>query len=115
MSSTAADVALQGLFDFGLSGMGILLEKSDAAHDHAGCAVGALEGFGIEEGLLDGMEAAGLFEAFNRNNGLACGRRHGREARATSGAIEQNGARATLAFAATVLGTSETEVIPKND
>jgi hypothetical protein len=55
VSATAADVSLQGLCDFLGCGVGILPQQGDAAHDHAGRAVGALEGFDVKESLLDGM------------------------------------------------------------
>jgi hypothetical protein len=58
--AAAADVALQRLFDLRGRGMGILAQQGDTAHNHSRRAVSTLEGFGVEEGLLDGMEAAGL-------------------------------------------------------
>lgn len=114
MRAAAADVALQGLLNFGLRGIGILLQQSDAAHDHAGRAVGALEGFGVEEGLLNRMKAAGLLEAFDGGNGFAVGCGNGSYARTTRRTIEQNCAGAALAFAAAVFGASKTEVVAKD-
>jgi hypothetical protein len=45
-----------------------LPQQGDAAHDHSGGAVSALEGLGVEESLLDWMEAAGLFEPLDRGD-----------------------------------------------
>jgi hypothetical protein len=114
MRAAAADVALEGLFDFGLRGVGILLEKRNAAHDHPRGAVSALEGFGVEESLLDRMQSAGVFEAFDGGDGFSGGCGNWSDAGTPSDPIKQNSAGATLAFAAAVLGTGQAEFIAKN-
>src|SRR5437762_4909899 len=105
MSAASADVALKRLFDFDRRGIYVLLKKGDAAHDHAGSAIGALEGFGVEESLLKRMQAPGLFESFDGGDRFPsrCGNRS--DARTTRRAIEQNRAGTTLSFAAAVFGT----------
>ena len=114
VSAAATDVAVQSLLNFGLSGVGVLLQKGDAAHDHAGSAVGTLKSFGVEEGLLTWMVAAGFFEDFDSGDGFSCGSGNGSYARTTRRAIEQNGAGAALAFAAAVLGAGEAEMVAEN-
>jgi hypothetical protein len=109
MGTAAADVALQGQRNFGWRGIGILLQKSDAAHDHAGGAVSALEGFGVKKSLLDGVKAARLFEALDGGNRLAGNRRDGKDAGATRRTIEQNRTGAALAFAAAVFGAGQAQ------
>src|SRR5215475_13690076 len=111
MGAAAADVALQGLCNVGRRGIEILLQKRQAAHDHAGGAVGALEGFGIEKSLLDGMKAARLFEALDGGNRLAGGRRYGKNAGSARRAIEQDRAGAALALAAAVFGAGQAQVV----
>ena len=113
VSATAADVALQRLGNFDGCGIGILLKQSDAAHDHAGCAVGALKSFGVEEGLLDRMEVARLFEAFDGGDGFSSGGGNRSDAGTAGDAVEENGAGATLTFAATVFGAGKAEFIAK--
>ena len=65
MGAAAADISLQGLNDFRFTGIGTFLEKSHAADNHSGSAIGALERALIEECLLHGMKLAVSFEAFN--------------------------------------------------
>jgi len=58
IGAAAADVAVHAGDDLGLSGIGRGVQQGGGAHDHTGGAVGALEGAGVEEGLLDGSELA---------------------------------------------------------
>ena len=113
MRAAAADVSLQGLRDFLLAGIGTLLEKRDAADNHSGSAIGALECALIEEGLLHRVKLAVLFEAFNGDDGFSRGVSDGELAGAPRRAVQQNRAGAALAFAATVFGSSEAEFFAK--
>src|SRR5215467_9245962 len=110
MRTATTNVALQCLLDLGLGGTRVLLQESDTAHDHAGSAVGTLEGFGLEEGLLNEMEAARLFEAFDGGNGFSRGSGNQSDAGATRRAVQQNRAGAALSLAATVFGAREAEL-----
>src|SRR5262245_1356194 len=107
MRAAAADIALQGLLDFSLGRMGILPEQRHAAQDHARGAVGTLECFSIEKSLLNRMQAALSFEAFDRDDGSSGGGGNRRDARAPRLAIEQNRARPALPLAAAVLRTGQ--------
>src|SRR5258708_5568976 len=71
MSAAAADISLQSLHDFRFAGIGIFLQQRDAADDHSGSAVGALERGLIEKRLLHGTKLAILFEAFDGKDGFS--------------------------------------------
>src|SRR5947207_7784737 len=102
MSAAAADITLQGLHDFRLSGIGIFLEERDAADDHSGSAIGALERALIEKSPLHGMKLAVLFETFDGEDGFSFGVANRKLAGAAWRAVQQNGTSAALAFAAAV-------------
>jgi hypothetical protein len=110
VSAAAADISVQGLHDFRFAGIGIFLEQRDAADNHSGSAIGALERALIEKSLLHGMELAVLFEAFDSENGFSFGIAHGKLAGAARRAVQKNGASAALAFAATVFGTRKAKL-----
>src|SRR5262249_9138546 len=92
----------------------ILPEKRYAAHDHSGRAVGALKSLGVEKSLLNRVEAAGLFEAFDGDDGFSSRCRDRRNARTSRRAVEQNRARAALAFAAAVFAAGQAEMVAEN-
>jgi len=73
MGSTPADISLQSLDNFWFAGILIFLQERDAADDHSGSAIGALECALIEKGLLYGMKLAVLLEALNSENGFSRG------------------------------------------
>ena len=114
MRSAAADIAVERLDDFSRVRAGIVLEQRDAAHDHSGRAVSALKGSGIDESLLHRMELAVALEAFDRYDGFCCCGADRNLAGASWAAANQNGAGAALAFAATVLGAGEAELVAQN-
>ena len=114
MGSTAADISLQGLYDFRLTGIGFFLQERDAADNHSGSAIGALECALIEKGLLYGMKLAVLFEAFNGDDGFSRGVSDGELAGAPRRAIQQNSAGAALAFAATVFCSGEAKLFAQS-
>jgi hypothetical protein len=114
MGSTAADISLQGLYDFRLTGIGIFLQERDAADNHSGSAIGALECALIEKGLLHRMELAVLLESFDGGDGFSGGVADRELAGAARRAIEQNGAGAALAFAATVFCSGEAKLFAQS-
>src|SRR5260370_41778686 len=113
MGAAAADIALQGLYDFRLAGIGIFLQEGDAADNHSGSAIGALERALIEKCLLDGMKLAVLFEAFDGNDGFSRRIADRKLAGAARRAVQQDGAGAALSFAAAVFGSSEAKLFAK--
>src|SRR6267142_1615619 len=78
MSAAAADISLQGLHDFRFSGIGIVLQQCNAADDHSGSAISALESALIEKSLLHRMKLAILFEAFDGEDGFSIGIAYGK-------------------------------------
>jgi hypothetical protein len=110
MGAAAADVSLQGLHDFLLVGIGIFLEKRDAADDHSRSAICALESALIEKSLLHRMKLAVLFEAFNGDDGFSRSVSDRKLAGTPRRAIQQNGAGTALAFATTIFGSGEAKL-----
>ena len=113
VGSATADVALHKLCDFSGRGVRLLRKERDAADDHAGSAIGALKGFEVEECLLDGVEMAIFFEAFDCRDRLhyfADGHLAGTARRAA----DQDRAGATLPFTATVFCAGEAEFVAEN-
>ncbi len=94
--------------------MGRLAEERDSVEDHTGGAIAALEGALVKKCLLDGVEAAVLLEALDRNDVGAAdasdGMRHER-----GDAVEQDGAGAALALAAAVVSASELEMVAEDE
>lgn len=88
-----------------------MLKQGDAAYDHAGGAVGALKSFGVEEGLLDGMEAAGLLEAFDGGDRLSDGGGYWSDAGAAGHSVEEYRAGAALTFTAAVFRSGEANAV----
>ncbi len=105
---------MEGVDGLGVAGMRGRFEEGDGAEDHAGDAVTALHGFGVEEGLLDAVEAVAGGEAFDGGDGLVFGEAGGGEAGGDGFAIEEDAASAALAFAAAVLGSGEAEVFAED-
>jgi len=114
MSAAPADIALERLHDVGGIGMRILLQQSDAAHDETRGAVGALKSVVVDEGLLDGMKLAVLFEALDGKDGFAGSVSNGELAGTAGSAVDEDGARAALAFAAAVLGAGEAKLFAED-
>src|SRR5579884_4201965 len=107
VSATAADIALQRPADLFVVRMRVIPQQSDGRNDHSGGAVAALQGVGVDKRLLNGVQTAGVFEAFDGGYALAGRCFGGGQARAPCNAVDQHGACATLAFAASVLRASE--------
>ena len=114
MGSTPADISLQSLDNFWFAGILIFLQERDAADDHSGSAIGALECALIEKGLLYGMKLSILLEALNRENGFSCSVADGELAGTPRRAIQKNGAGAALAFAATVFCSGEAKLFAQS-
>lgn len=110
MRSATADISLQGLHNFRSAGIGILLQQGHTAHDHSGSAIRALKRALIEKCLLHGMQLTVLFETFNGDDGFSRSVADRELAGSSRRAIQQDGASATLAFTATVLGSGQAKL-----
>src|SRR5947207_1706726 len=71
MGAAAADISLERLHDVGFAGILIFLQECDAANNHSGGAIGALECALVEKCLLYRMKLTVLFETFNREDGFS--------------------------------------------
>lgn len=109
VGAAAADVAVHVMDDVFAAGVRSFLQQRHAGDDHAGSAIAALHGALFEEGVLERV-----VDAFDSGDLFAGGGAHGGDARADGLAIEQYGASAALAFAASVLGSGEREVVAQN-
>src|SRR5204862_7550748 len=103
MRSATADISLQCLHNFRGAGSGIFLQQGHTAYDHSGSAIRALKRALIEKCLLHGMQLAVVFETFDGDDGFSRSVIHGKLAGSPRRAIQQDGARATMTFAAAVL------------
>ena len=109
VGAAAADVAVHVMDDVFAAGVRSFLQQRHAGDDHAGSAIAALHGALFEEGVVERV-----VDAFDSGDLFAGGGAHGGDARADGLAIEQYGASAALAFAASVLGSGEREVVAQN-
>ena len=91
-----------------------MLEQRNRRHDHAGSAVTALQGIFVEKGLLHGVKLIALRQTFNCGDLLLRDRGCFGYARPLRFAVNQYGAGAALAFAASILRTSQIEVLAQN-
>ena len=114
VATAATEIAVEGIGDLGVGGLGCGFEQDDRSEDHAGYTVTALHGFGIKEGLLDAVKAAVAGEAFDGGDLLAFGETGGSKAGSNGLAVEEDSAGATLAFATAVLGAGEVEVFAED-
>src|ERR1039457_5964119 len=109
VSAAAADVAVHVAHDVFAAGVRGFLQQRHAGDDHAGSAIAALHGALLEEGVLQRV-----VDAFDGRDLFAGGGAHGEFTRADGLAIEQHGAGAALAFAASVLGAGKVEVVAED-
>ena len=89
-------------------------EEADRRHDLAGRAVPALEGVVADEGLLHRMQPVPLHQTFDRCDPFVGHRAHLGDAGASRITVHQHGARATLAFATSILASGQIELIAQN-
>ncbi len=109
--AAAAEIAVEARHDLGLRRVRVPLEQGDAAQDHAGGAVAALEGADLQERLLDRMQKAVGRDPFDRRDAPARRGACRNDTRPHGLAVEQDGAHAADPFAAPVLGAHETGVL----
>src|SRR5260370_10416438 len=109
-----ADVALHGAPDLGLGGVRSLFQQAHGGDDHAGRAIAALHGVGLDEGFLQRMQAAVLFQAFYSGDLFSGHRDSARNARPHGRSIDEDRARSALALAAAILAAGEFQFVAQD-
>ena len=110
VAGAAADVALDGLGDLQVGGVGRAAAQGGACHDHARDAEAALHGAGGAERVDERLLLA-LGEALDRHDVVALGELRGEHARLHGLVVDDDRARAAGAIRAAVLDAREVEVI----
>jgi hypothetical protein len=113
VGAAAAEIAAHGFIDVAVCGYWMFGEQSGSRHDLPGLTVAALRDIDLKPGLLQGVGVIGR-EAFERSDvGVGCVGEPG-QAGACGVAVKVNGAGATLADAAAILGGVEVEHVADN-
>ena len=107
--AAAADVAAHGFADIGVGPSAGFFQQSDGRHNLAGGAIAALETVVFDEGGLHGMKPAGFAKAFDGGDLVAVVHGCESEAGVDAAAVDVNGASATLAMIAALLGSGQME------
>ena len=111
VAGAAAEVAGDGVANLVVGGLGLLLEESVAGHQHAGRAEAALQPVLLKEALLQRMELAVLFEAFDGHDLAAVGLHGEDRARLDGAAVHDDRAGAAVARVAPDVGAGEPQVL----
>src|SRR6266536_1903798 len=114
MRAAAAQVAGQGFFDLAVGRLGVLVEQSLGAHDHAVDTVAALHGLFIDEGLLELVHLFGGAQTFEGGDRAVLSGADLGHAGTDGIAVHDDGAGAALRHAATILRSVELEIVAQN-
>src|SRR2546422_11450054 len=95
--------------DLAVGGLGVLVEQSLGAHDHAVDTVAALHGLLIDEGLLELMHLLAVAQTFQRSDALILRSADLSDAGTDGIAVHDERAGAALRHAATALWSVELE------
>src|SRR5947209_18568946 len=90
----------------------MLLEEGVAGHQHAGCAVAALEAVLCHEPLLKRMQLAVLLQALHRHDFLVAGLDGEHRARLHRSAVHEDGAGAAGGRVAPDMGAGQRQHVP---
>ena len=114
VSGAATEISGNSALDIVFAYSAVLEHEPIGRHEHAGRAVAALYGIRFQERLLQRMQLCVGCKPFNRYDTLVfnCGNRH--RAGPHRLVVHNHGARAALAFAATVLRSRQTKVISQD-
>ena len=111
VAGATTEVALKADAYVFLAWRGILFQDTDGCHDHARCAIAALETMVLHEGLLHRVHLATLRQSFDGDDITTVGL-HGEHGAALHGfTVHMHGARAATGSVATDIGAGETEVL----
>jgi hypothetical protein len=114
IAGAAAEIAGQTALDLVVCRVRLLIQQCARRHDHAGNAKAALHRAFVNEGLLHRIKPAGAFEPFNRDNLVPVGLAGQNQTGVHRAAVEQNRARAALAFATAFLGAGQAAVVAQH-
>src|SRR5712692_11591276 len=114
VAGAPADVARERLPDLCLGRVRVAAQKVRGGDDQAGCAEAALHRAGFDEGFLRRVQLAVRRESLDGRHLPALRLSGQHKARADERAIEEDGARTTLALLARVLRAVETEPLPQH-
>src|SRR5207249_4289749 len=112
VAGAPAEVAGDGPADVVLVRRRMLLEEGVAGHQHAGCAVAALEAVLCHEPLLKRMQLTVLFHALNRHDFLVAGLDGEHRARLHRSAVHEDGAGAAVGRVAPDMGAGQPQHVP---
>jgi hypothetical protein len=110
VGATTANVGHRGI-DVFIGGFGLFLEQGYCSEHLAALAVTALRHLVVDPGLLHGVQAALVGQAFDGDDLLPRSTRDRVSTRAHRLTIEQDGARATLGHATAEFGAFDVEFI----
>src|SRR5690349_17489550 len=114
VGAAAAEAARETLFDLLGGGMGRSIEQRLRGDDHAVGAVAALGGLLGDEGGLEAARLFGRSHPFERGDGTARGFGDWGNTRSYGLAVQEDGAGAALAQAASELGAVQAEAVPQD-
>src|ERR1700722_7191800 len=109
VGSAAADVAVHVVHNLVAAGVRSLGQQRHTGDDHAGGTVAALHGVLFKECVLEGM-----VDAFDGGDLFGGGSAHGCNAGTDRLSVEQDGACAALAFAASILGAGQRKMVAED-
>src|SRR5438045_2819510 len=111
VAGAAADVALKRLPDLLLRGARVGSEQGSRAHQHSRCAVAALEGVMVAEGLLQRRQLPVLAQALDRLDRGAVGLDGQQHAALHELPVHDHRARAAVARVAADVAAGQVEVV----
>ena len=112
VAGAAAEVARDRLPNLLIRGIGIFFQEGFEGHHEAGGAEAALQGVGLVEGFLDGMQMIGVGgQALDGEDVVAVGLHREEQAGADGLAVEKDGAGAADAMLAAHVGAGQVQVV----
>jgi hypothetical protein len=113
VARTPAKIAFEGVTNFFVGGVGVVLEQSDAGDDHAGGAKAALQAMFLPKSILDGVKRAILGQTFDRCNTASIGLHGEHRTRFDNDTVQQHVTRAALTGVTANVGACQAQILPK--
>ena len=114
VAGAATKISRQPVANFRLSRSWISFKQIDCRQHHAGCAYAALRAPTIDEGLLNGVQliaCGNAFDGFDRRAFDLC---NWNQTTVYDAAIDDDAARAALAFATTFLRSGQLQLLAQH-